>query len=149
MRISSPSRKINARNPSHFGSKIQVWPTGNSSIRLASIGSNGGFTGRFTLPTLRLRVVQNLPDSGRKLSKRERFGEQFDAAIESSLMHNSTPRVAARKEHPEMRCSQSRLVRQLAPIDSTRESNIGEQQFNIGPAFENPERPWSVGRLQH
>src|SRR5271155_1191781 len=51
MRISSPSRKINARNPSHFGSKIQLWPAGNSSIRFASIGSTGGFTGRFTLPS--------------------------------------------------------------------------------------------------
>ena len=37
------------RNPSHFGSKIKLWPLGNSSIRFASIGNSGGFTGRFTL----------------------------------------------------------------------------------------------------
>lgn len=49
MRISSPSRKINVRKPSHFGSKIQVCPAGNVSIRFASIGSTGGFTGRFTI----------------------------------------------------------------------------------------------------
>src|SRR6266436_4724789 len=48
-RESIDSAKINARNPSHFGSKIHVWPAGNSSIRFASIGSIGGFTGRFTL----------------------------------------------------------------------------------------------------
>jgi hypothetical protein len=29
-----------------------IWPAGNSSIRFASIGSIGGFTGRGTLPTL-------------------------------------------------------------------------------------------------
>ena len=60
IRISSRSRKINARNPSHFGSKIHVWPAGNSSIRLASIGSIGGFAGRFTLLTL-LPYLLELP----------------------------------------------------------------------------------------
>jgi hypothetical protein len=32
------SRKINAQNPSHLGSKIHVRSAGNSSIRFASIG---------------------------------------------------------------------------------------------------------------
>src|SRR6185503_18877332 len=48
MKISSRSRKTRARNPSHFGSKIQSPLVGNSPIRLASIGKTGGFTGRFT-----------------------------------------------------------------------------------------------------
>src|SRR6266704_181078 len=45
MRISFPSRKTRARNPSHFGSKIHFPPNGNSEARLASIGRIGGFTG--------------------------------------------------------------------------------------------------------
>src|SRR5579863_6658274 len=48
MKISSPSRKISARNPSHLGSKSQSSPAGNSSTRLASIGKRGGLTGRST-----------------------------------------------------------------------------------------------------
>src|SRR5262245_18491473 len=46
MKISSPSRKTRARNPSHFGSKIQLSPSGNSLTRLASIGRIGAFTSR-------------------------------------------------------------------------------------------------------
>src|SRR4051794_20300358 len=46
MNTSSPSRKTSARNPSHFGSKIQPSPSGSSLTRLASIGKTGGFTGR-------------------------------------------------------------------------------------------------------
>jgi hypothetical protein len=64
MRISSPSRKINARKPSHFGSKIHVSPAGTSSTRLASIGNTGGFTGRCTFyvtPTPRL-LIRNQTD---------------------------------------------------------------------------------------
>src|ERR1700730_4165407 len=49
IRISPPSRKTNARNPSHFGSKIHVPPTGNSPIRLESIGKIGGITRRRTV----------------------------------------------------------------------------------------------------
>src|SRR5258705_7874515 len=48
IRISSPSRKTSARNPSHFGSKIQSPSAGNSLTRLASIGNSGGFTGSCT-----------------------------------------------------------------------------------------------------
>src|SRR5437867_6392672 len=48
IRISSPSRNTNARNPSHFGSKIHDPPVGNSATLFASIGKTGGFTGRCT-----------------------------------------------------------------------------------------------------
>jgi hypothetical protein len=58
----SRSRKINARNPSDFGSKIHVWPAGNSPIRFASISSIGGFTGRCTLPTLLPRSERTNPE---------------------------------------------------------------------------------------
>src|SRR5689334_4400268 len=47
MRISSPSRNTNERNPSHFGSKIQLSPSGKSLTRFASIGKIGGGTARF------------------------------------------------------------------------------------------------------
>ena len=49
IRTSSPSRNISARKPSHFGSKIQLAPEGNSAIRFESIGRIGGFTGSCTL----------------------------------------------------------------------------------------------------
>ncbi len=45
--ISSPSRNTTARNPSHFGSNIHS-PTGKPSVRFASIGRTGGFTGNCT-----------------------------------------------------------------------------------------------------
>src|ERR1700736_2986713 len=48
MKISSPSRNISARKPSHLGSKIQSPSAGNSSTRFASMGRIGGFTGRST-----------------------------------------------------------------------------------------------------
>src|SRR5580693_10347869 len=48
MKISSPSRNISARKPSHLGSKVQSPSAGNSSTRFASIGRIGGFTGRCT-----------------------------------------------------------------------------------------------------
>ena len=48
IRISSPSRKTSARNPSHLGSNIQSSPSGNSPTRLASMGRSGGFTGSCT-----------------------------------------------------------------------------------------------------
>src|SRR3982074_3247006 len=47
MNISSPSRKISVRKPSHLGSKIHPSPGGSSPTRLASIGSTGGLTARF------------------------------------------------------------------------------------------------------
>src|SRR5260370_17625336 len=55
IRISSPSRKARARNPSHFGSKIHPSPCGRSLVRLASIGKTGGLTGRRTASTEALR----------------------------------------------------------------------------------------------
>src|SRR5260370_1305720 len=55
IRISSPSRKTRARNPSHFGSKIHPSPCGRSLVRLASIGKTGGLTGRRTASTEALR----------------------------------------------------------------------------------------------
>src|SRR5215470_10951052 len=48
MKISASSRNTRMRNPSHLGSKIQSSPVGILSTRLASIGSTGGLTGRFT-----------------------------------------------------------------------------------------------------
>ncbi len=48
MKISSPSRKMRTRNPSHLGSKIQSPVLGTSSTRLASMGRMVGLTGRFT-----------------------------------------------------------------------------------------------------
>src|SRR5580765_5258242 len=45
MNISSPSRKTSVRKPSHLGSKIQPSPDGNSSTRVASMGSSGGLIG--------------------------------------------------------------------------------------------------------
>src|SRR5687768_14037573 len=45
MYTSLPSRKIRARKPSHFGSKIQSPFVGSSLTRFASIGKTGGFTG--------------------------------------------------------------------------------------------------------
>src|SRR6266550_6530794 len=47
MKISSPSRKMSVRNPSHLGSKIHPSPGGSSLTRLASIGRTGGLTARF------------------------------------------------------------------------------------------------------
>src|SRR4051812_28199306 len=48
MKISSPSRKTNARKPSHLGSKIHAPAAGNSLTRLASIGKTVGCTGSCT-----------------------------------------------------------------------------------------------------
>src|SRR5688572_827049 len=50
MRISSPSRKMRVRKPSHFGSKIHPSPGGSSPTRFASMGIIGGLTGR-CMPT--------------------------------------------------------------------------------------------------
>src|SRR5687768_13718868 len=46
MKISSPSRKMSVRKPSHLGSKIHPSPGGSSLTRFASMGSIGGLTGR-------------------------------------------------------------------------------------------------------
>jgi hypothetical protein len=54
----SPSRKMRARKPSHLGSKIQVSPSGRSSMRFASMGRIGGLTGRFTCSWYRSRGKQ-------------------------------------------------------------------------------------------
>src|SRR3954469_23490068 len=62
MRISSPSRKISARKPSHLGSKIQPSPGGSAPTRLASIGSSGGLTARFMTAEYGARLIAS--DSG-------------------------------------------------------------------------------------
>src|SRR5688500_1007516 len=47
MKISSSSRKMSVRKPSHLGSKIHPSPGGSSPTRFASIGRTGGLTARF------------------------------------------------------------------------------------------------------
>src|SRR5688500_7702694 len=73
------SRKISARNPSHFGSKIHVPPPGNASTRLESIGKIGGLTGRCTpLMLYRAAIVmsENWLDNPAQLA----FAEAYRAA---------------------------------------------------------------------
>src|SRR5690349_11743390 len=61
MNTSLPSRKIKARKPSHFGSKIQLPVVGSSATRFASIGKTGGFTGSCMRPSYVLNIRVQRP----------------------------------------------------------------------------------------
>src|SRR5437868_840422 len=76
MKISSPSRKISVRNPSHLGSKIHPSPGGSSLTLFASIGSTGGLTARFMSPS----TAVSLPAPPKSRSGGLRSSSTFSAA---------------------------------------------------------------------
>src|ERR1700752_373289 len=92
MKISSLSRKISARKPSHLGSKIHAAPSGSASAPFANVGSTGGVTGRFMQVGRRKSAVKWKWSLRLRLFDPAGFGKLQDVAHLEAAAGRSYPR---------------------------------------------------------
>ena len=64
-------------------------------------------------------------------------------------MDDRVSRVAAREQNLQVRSSAARFVGQLPAIHPARQSNIGEQKFDLTVAIEQVQRTGRIGRIEH
>ena len=100
-------------------------------------------------PGLGRRGVKNIPELFRERRVREWPGDQQNARIEAAIVDNGIACIGGREQDLERRMALSCRVRELPPVHSAGQSDVGEQQPDVGMLFQKVEGNLAVWRLQH
>ena len=78
------------------------------------------------------RLIQNLADLLGQSSLCEGFHEQLHVGIQPTVVHDRVARVTGGEENLDRRPSLLDFVGELAAVDAVRQTDVGEQQVEIG-----------------
>src|SRR6185503_5106660 len=100
MYVSSPSRKMIARKPSHLVSNSQPSPSGSASAGLASIGSIGGSKGRCIEATVPRALRERRADCVEQPDEQRRHDQAGQEVREPDLLEVEQAKADAEQDDP-------------------------------------------------
>src|SRR5579883_928684 len=100
------------------------------------------------LAALRL-LIEHRSYLRRERGKGEGLGDQIDPRIEPAVVDDGIPGVSGREEYLQFRAALARLIGEITTVKRAGQTDIGEEQLDLGMADDQAQRGITLGGLQY